>query len=277
MDMKTLLPVSILFLGLAWTCAWSQPDNPHLRAQDILLTSNDYLELVREYWPKIGTGNVQAMAIAFDALNNCSHFKSAIRSADNVDDLEELLSDRHPQDVVFAKGVFYKCKGLVDRYDEFPGWQRLRLRAALAGDLPSRIFMAFNYYRNRDTSPRAEVPFSPAEFLTGAMLAGDPTVFVMIALAPPQLRLRTDISKLTTIAWRLLECRFRGDCDEPTSLKEYCAYMVPECLEANNAHELWRLRAGTEAKYAEANRRAEHLFQKIRERSFEELGLDLVW
>lgn len=276
------MQMAFLFVVAQFTVAMSsasadEVDTDWLATQDILMTSNDYLALVREHWPKVSQGNVQSMAIVYDAMNNCGHFKSAIQQADNIDKLDALLTDRAPEDVRFAKGMYYKCRLLVDHYDEFPGWDRLRLRAALAGDSRSRIYIAFAYYYQRDTSPREEVPFSPAEFLTGAMLDGDPLVFGMIAHVQPALRLRTDYSTVTTVAWGLLECRFRGDCDEPASLRAHCYFMMPDCVEAENAFDFWKIRAGGDVPYAEAERKATDLLAKIRERRFEELDLDLVW
>lgn len=268
---------AILVVSALSVCEASRADNVHLETQDILMVSNDYLAMVRDYWPRIRTGDAQAMTLVYEALNNCGHFKDAIEEADDVDTLEGLLADRHPKDINFAKGMYFKCKGLVEHYDEFPDWQRLRLRAAQSGDSRSRVFIAFAYYYDRDKSPRDEVPFSPGEYLTGAMLEGDPLVFGMIAHAEPALRLRNDSSPLTTVAWGLLECRYRGDCDQPSSLRVHCFLMMPACLEAETATEFWRQRAGSDEDYEEAQRRAVRLLARIEQRRFDELDLDLIW
>ena len=235
MNNRILCPYVLLLVFATSSGVAEEREHDWLAIQDILMTSNDYLSLVREHWPKVNAGSLQSMAIVYDAMNNCGHFKSAIQQADNVDKLEILLADRAPEDVDFAKGMYYKCKGLVESFNEFPGWDRLRLRAALAGDSRSRVYIAFAYYYQRDTSPREEVPFSPAEYLTGAMQKGDPLVYGMIAHAQPALRLRTDNSTVTTVAWGILECRFRGDCDRPSSLRAHCNFMKQDCLEAANA------------------------------------------
>jgi hypothetical protein len=72
------------------------------KTQQILNTSNNYLELVREYWPRISLGNVQAMTVTYDALNNCWHFRDSISKAESIDDLDTLLADSHVSQLEFA-------------------------------------------------------------------------------------------------------------------------------------------------------------------------------
>lgn len=126
-------PVCALVLLATGGPAWSAPavydDAAEQRIYRLLRTTDDLLPLVREHWPQAQNGDVHAMVIAFNAINNCSTFESAFRRAESIDDLDALLSTRHPRDREFAKGIYFKCKGLVERLDEFPGWRNLRLRA----------------------------------------------------------------------------------------------------------------------------------------------------
>jgi len=152
--MKRNLNNLVLAACLSVLCAAPAGSSETATTQDLLNTSNDYLELVREYWPKIRLGDSQAMAVTYDALNNCGHFKNEIATAESIDDLDKLLSGRGPGDLRFAKGIYFKCKTLVHHYAEFPGWQDLRLRAALAGNIRSKVFVTLEFYRFRDERPR---------------------------------------------------------------------------------------------------------------------------
>lgn len=271
--------IALLLLGSIWMSSIS---TVHGQSEDralpqILTTSNDYLELVRQNWPKIRVGDVLAMTVTYAALNNCGNFKDEISAAENVDDLEASLQGRGPQEILFAKGIYYKCKRLVENYAEFPGWGGLRLRAALAGDITSKIWMAFEYYHNKDKQPRENTPYSPGAFLTDAMAAGHHMVFGMIAENGPYYDILQDKSQTTRIAWWLLSCKYRDDCDKPDSMNIMCIFMVPECVGSENLFDVYRQRAGGEAIYTAAQRLADELYLKVQQRRFEELGLNLVW
>ncbi len=243
----------------------------------ILSASNDFLDLVRQYWPKIGSGDLQAMTVSYEALNNCANFKDEISAADNVDDLEASLQGRHPETIRFGKGVYFKCKRLVEHYAEFPGWRGLRLQAALAGDIRSKIWLVRQYYHNKDKRPREDFPYSPGAFLIDAMTAGHPMVFGVIASSAPYYDLLQDKSQTTVVAWWLLSCKYRDDCDKPESLTTYCIFMSPECIAFENLLDLYRQRAGSDEVYAAAQRLADDLYLKVQQRRFQELGLNLVW
>lgn len=245
--------------------------------QDILDTSNDYLELVREYWPKIRLGDVQAMTVSYDALNNCHHFKDAISSAESIDDLDELLNGSHPSQIVFARGIYFRCRKLVNFYDEFPGWQDLRLRAALAGDIRSKMFMVYDFYRLRREAPRETFAFSPGGFLIESMQSGESMVFSSIGEMGVEYGIRQDRSETTSIAWLLISCNIRGDCGEPSSMHAFCAFMTPECANASNLYQILRNRAGSDEAFAEAEQKALDLTSKIQQRRYAELDLDIVW
>lgn len=142
--------------------------------EQILSRSDDYLSLARQYWPKAGEGDALAMSISYEALNSCIRYKDEISAADNVYDLEASLKGRwHPTTIHLAMGVYSKCKRLVEHYAEFPDWETLRFRAAVAGDMRSKTWMAIYYYENKNRHPREDFSYSPGEFLTGAVSAFD--------------------------------------------------------------------------------------------------------
>ena len=271
--------IALLFLGFTWFGSISTADSQdgEQTVPQILSTSNDYLELVRRYWPRISRGDVLAMTVSYAAMNNCGNFKEEISAADNVDDLESLLQGKHPNDILFAKGIYYKCKRLVENYGEFPGWNGLRLRAALAGDIPSKIWMAFEYYSNKKQQAREEIPYSPGAFLTDAMAAGHHMVFGMIAETGQHYDILEDKSQTTRIAWWLLSCKYRDDCAEPESMNVMCTFMVPECVGSQNLYDVYRKRAGSEAVYDAAQGLANELYLKVQQARFTELGLKLDW
>jgi hypothetical protein len=275
--MKRYLVCLILAVPLNVLCGAPAVASQTEAIQNLLNTSNDYLELVREYWPKISLGDSLAMAVSYDALNNCWHFKDEIAQAESVDDLDELLSSRHPQDLKFAKGIYYKCRTLVHHYAEFLGWQDLRLRAALSGDIRSKVTISLDFYRLRDERPRELLPFSPGEFLIEAMRSGDSMVFTAIGTLGVSYGLRLDTSPTTSVAWQLVSCKLRGNCGHPSSMKVFCAFMTPECTKWKNAYEYLEHQAGGDEAYAIANRKAEDIYAKVQQQRFEELDLDLVW
>ena len=275
--MKRLLMCLVLVLPPAVVHAAPAAQAQTAAIQDLLNTSNDYLELVREYWPKIRQGDAQAMTVCYDALNNCGHFKDAIAQAESIDDLDELLASRHSNDRKFARGIYYKCRNLVRHYDEFPGWQDLRLRAALAGDIRSKIFVTLDYYRHRDERPRELLAFSPAEFLIDAMTSGDSMVFAAIGGLGVKYGLRKDTTQTTSIAWELVSCKLRGNCGDASSMGVFCAFMTSECSQYSSAYEYFRDQAGSDDAYAIAQEKAEEIQMKVQQRRFEELDLNLIW
>jgi len=246
--------------------------------EQILSRSDDYLSLARQYWPKAGEGDALAMSISYEALNSCIRYKDEISAADNVYDLEASLTGRwHPTAIHLAMGVYSKCKRLVEHYAEFPDWETLRFRAAVAGDMRFKTWMAIYYYENKNRRPREYFSYSPGEFLTDAMTAGHPTAFNLIAHFGPHTDILQDKSLTTVVAWSLLSCKYRDDCATPESLLFDCMYTVPECVGAVSAFDLYRRRAGSEEIYTAAQVLADELYIKVQHKRFEELGLNLVW
>jgi hypothetical protein len=245
--------------------------------QQILNTSNDYLELVREYWPKISLGNVQAMTVTYDALNNCSHFRDPISKAESIDDLDILLADSHQSQLEFARGIYFRCKQLVEYYDEFPGWQDLRLRAAIDGDIRSKLFMLYDFYRFRRERPREAFPFSPGAFLIETLQSNESMVFSSIGGLGVEYGMLLDTTPTTSLAWIMISCNIRGDCDDASSMETFCASMTAECRQSANMNEILRLRAGSDEAFAEAQRKAEDIYSKVQQQRYEELSLDIVW
>jgi len=275
--MKAGIAITLLLAVLISPVSWADDESRTKALGDLLANYNDYLELVRDYWPQISQGDLLAMTVTYNALNNCAQFKDEISAADNVDDLEaSLQGKRAPTDIYFAKGVFYKCKSLVEHFAEFPGWEGLRLRAALAGDAHSKFRMALQYYRIDNTRPREDFPFSPAQFLIDAMVAGDYTVFVTIAESAHHRTILKDKSKKTTTAWFLLTCKYWDGCDKPESMDNVCRFMLPECLTSTSLLDMFRKRGGDEV-FAEAEILSEELHLALQQRRFEDLGINLVW
>lgn len=282
--MSGLKPSSLLFAAvLSLTIFWSSPtlradDESRIQAiNELLANYNDHLELVRKYWPRVGKGDLLAMTVTYTALNNCANFKEEISAADNVDDLEaSLQGKRAHSDILFAKGVFYQCKSLVEHYAEFPGWPDLQLRAALAGDIISKIYIALQYYSLNNKRPREDFPFSPAQFLIDAMVAGNYLVFGQIAENAHARTILKNKSQTTITAWSLLSCKYYDYCDRPESLNNICRFMLPECLVAKNLRDLYRKRVG-EGVFAAANILADELYLAVQQKRFEDLGLNLVW
>jgi len=218
------------------------------------------------------------MKVTFRALNNCWHFKDEISSADNIDELDELMQGKHPNDLTFAKGAYFRCKALVEHLAEFQGWKRFRLRAALAGDIPSKIPVALDYYHLRNNKrPREDFPFSPAAFLIDAMVAGNDTVFGLIASGAHSHSVLQDKSQTTITAWWLLYCKYSNDCGKPESMIYLCAYMVRTCAQFENLGDKIRHDAGSEEIYADAQRLADELYLAVQQRRFSDLGINLVW
>ena len=246
-------------------------------AQDILNTSNNYLTLVREYWPRISRGDVQAMTVTYDALNNCWHFKDSISQATSIDDLDHLLKDSHTSQLEFARGIYFRCKQLVENFEEFPGWQDLRLRAAIAGDVRSKLFMIYDFYRFRQEMPRESFPFSPGAFLIDVLQSNESMVFSSIGGMGVDYGMLQDTSPTTSLAWILISCDIRGDCDKSSSMEVFCAHMTPECRESANMYEILRRRAGSDEAFAEAELKANEIYAKVRQQRYEELDLDIVW
>lgn len=275
--MKRRLACLILAVALIVSRTAPAASSETQAIKHILNTSNDYLELVRKYWPKISLGDAQAMTLSHEALNNCWHYKDEIAQAESVDDLDELLSGRHPGDTKFAKQVYFKCRKLVHHYDEFSGWQDLRLRAALAVDIRSKVLVAFDFYRFRNERPRESFPFSPGGFLVETMRSGDSMVFSAIGGLGVDYGLRLDTSPTTSVAWQLVSCRLRGDCGDPSSMNVFCSFMASECVQWDNAYEFLRHQAGGDEAYAKAKQKADDIYTKVQQQRFEELELDLVW
>lgn len=272
--------VIVLFLFvIAWSSSNSTAnDEVEGKTLDqIYITANDYLELAREYWPRAANGDLLAMKVTFRALNNCWHFKDEISTADNIDELNKLMQGQHPNNLRFAKGAYFKCKALVEHFAEFPGWKDFRLRAALAGDIQSKIPVALDFYHLRNKRPREQFPFSPAAFLVDAMVAGNPQVFGSIAEGAHSHNVLQDKSQTTITAWYLLHCRYRDNCDKPESMLSLCTYMVSKCTQFENIHDMIRHDAGSDEVYADAKRLADELYLAVQQRRFRDLGINLVW
>ncbi len=252
-------------------------DEEQYSLNEILLHSNDNLDLVNEYWPKIRSGSAKAMAISHEAINNCTHFRSKIQAANTIDDFDLSMQDEQPAMQRYGHGVYFKCKRLVERFEDFPGWERLRLRAALAGDPMSRLYIVSDFYRFRNETPRESFSFSPALYITEALDKRNPAVFMMFAVGAAPWGMRKDADPIVSIAWELVACEYTGNCDARSSLENACLFMTDDCLKFDNVYEMLRARAGGDDQYARARELADDLKDKVEAGLYDDLGLDLVW
>jgi len=244
---------------------------------DLILYSNDYAGLVEEHWPRISLGEVDAMVVSFEALNNCWHFREPISASDDLDEFETEMAGQHPEMLKFGRGIFYKCKRLIERFDWYPGWEQLRLRAALAGDRGSRLALLRDFYQHRLERPREEYPFSPAQFVVEALGDRDPKIFNLIAVIDAPWGLRERNGPVVSAAWGLVYCHYKGNCATRESMQRYCVFMAAECTRYQNALEMIRTEAGSENNFAAAQDMAGELISAIEQERYEELGLILVY
>lgn len=275
--MRIVLVLFIFGIAFQSTSSVARAEAKGEMVDQIYETSNDYLELTREYWPKAVNGDLLAMMVTYRALNNCWHFRDAISAAKNIDELDWLMQGEHPNNVLFAKGAYFKCKSLVEHYAEFPGWHDFRLRAALAGNVQAKVQMAMEYYflgRNRRLE---DLAYSPAEFLVDAMRARYPPVFGYIAETAESHSMLKDKSPTTVTAWWLLYCKYSNSCGKRESMASLCGFMVPACTKFENLHEKIRHDAGTEETYVAATKLANELYVAVEQQRFDDLGINLVW
>ena len=277
---KARITIAIaVMLSLPWNASSSRETHRLEPTQEILLRSNDYLELLQRYWPRIRLGDVEAMVVSYEALNNCSYFRAAIQKSEDINDFDALMANEPQGMREFGRGIYYKCRELVDHYDDFPGWERLRLNAALAGDRYSQLMVVNDFYRYRGQNglSRENISFSPAEFLIAALEDRDSKACSLIAAAEEPGGMRKDTSKVTTAAWMLIGCEYSDNCDDASSMEVFCTMMSSECTQYANARELIRDVVDNDQQFAQAQQRARDLMAKIVNRDWEELGLDLVW
>ena len=95
-------------------------------------------------------------------------------------------------------------------------------------------------------------PYIEGEFLVQLMVAGYPPVFDLVGEYGAYYGILDNPSHEIKIAWFLLACKFRDVCDKAESIKQYCAYMMPECIEADNLYDVYRRQAVDPAIYAAA-------------------------
>lgn len=268
-----------ILLILACTASMSQekhePDSP----EEILLRSNDYVEVLDKYWPRISLGDIDAMVISYNALNSCWIFRELINKSKDVNEFDDLMAGQSQGMRDFGRGVYHKCKNVVKRYDQYPGWEDLRLQAAIAGDRHSQLWKIREYYRYRKEYdlPRSAFPYSPAEFMIAALEDRDIDGFIVIATGESPWGVRKDRSKVTSAAWMLVACEYSQDCDDARSMEVYCIFMSSECVKYRNAREMIRDMVGSDQQFEQAQERSKDLITKIDNRDWEELGLDLVW
>lgn len=260
---------------LAWLPTGPVPAEESQAASpgELIMYSNDYAELLEEYWPRISLGDVDAMVVSFEAMNICANFKDAISASETLDDFDEAMAGQHPGMIEFGRGIFYKCKRLVERFDWYPGWEQLRLRAALAGDPLSRVMLVSDYYRYRKERPREDFPYSPAEFVIEALDERSPEMLNFIQVRDAPWGLREENGAVIETAWGLVFCHYYGKCETSESMARFCAMMTPECAHFDNALEMITSEAGGDENLAAAYEKADTLIAAIEQRRYGDLGL----
>jgi len=246
--------------------------------QDILMRSNDYADVLAEYWPRISRGDANAMAVSFEALNDCWNFRDEISRASDINEFDEMMRKQSVTMQDYGRALFYKCKNIVDRFGEFPGWEKLRERAAIAGHRASRLFIVSDFYRFRHERPRESWPFSPAGFLIEALADKDPRVFVLIGTGSAPWGVRMDSSPVTSAAWLLVFCHYwEKDCSGRESMETQCMHQTERCLADENFLDEIRDEAGGDEQFDRAIELSRELIQLVEQRDYEAMGLDLVW
>lgn len=273
---RLLLVLTTIVGSLVLSDSIAAEEDRSKKAADIILYSNDHAALVAQYWPRIRLGDVDAMVIAFEALNTCWHFKDAVSAADDLDEFESEMAGQHPMMQKVGRGVYFKCKQLVEQFDWYPGWEQLPLRAALAGDPGSRLLLVRDFHRYRLERPRESYPFSPAQFVLEALDDRDPELFLLIAITDAPYGLREQNGPVVSAAWRLVSCHYKGNCKSHESMERYCVFMAPECTQYKNAFELIEAESGGGENFAAAKEMADKLISAIERGLYEELGLILV-
>ncbi len=243
----------------------------------LLIHSNNYYELLLEHWPRISLGDADSMSIAFNTLNNCSFFAEKIRASESIDDFDLAMRDEHPEMQKFGHGIYFKCMELVNHYEDYPGWQDLRLRAGLAGNTTEQLLLVKDFYRFRNERPRESFPYSPADFLTNALNHGNRLALAVIAIGEAPWGVRIDNDPLVSLAWLLLICDYSGDCDKASSMKRECEIMSDNCLKYGTVFEMYLDRAGSTERFARAQEMAITFKHKVETGQYDDLGLDLVW
>jgi hypothetical protein len=244
--------------------------------EERLMYANDWAAMVEEYWPKIALGDVDAMVVSYEALNSCSHFRDAILVSGDLNEFETEMAGEHPEMLRFGRGIFYKCKRLVERFDWYPGWQDLRLRAALAGDSHSRIALLRDFYYLRNERPRESFPFSPAEFVIEALDNRDPKLFTFAAVTDAPWGIREENGLVVSSAWRLVYCHYKGNCRSRESMRVYCLFVAEECTRYDNLYQQIEAEAAGEHNFAAAQEMAAELIEAIEARRYDDLGLLIV-
>lgn len=246
-------------------------------SSDLMLYSNNYLELLREHWPRISLGDADSMSISFNTLNNCSFFAEKIRESESIDDFDLAMRGEHPAMQKFGHAIYFKCLDLVEHYEDYPGWRDLRLRAALAGNSIQQLQLVKDFYRFRNERPRESFPYSPAGFLIDALDKGNRYALAIIATGEAPWGVRTDSDPLVSVAWLLLICEYSKDCDKASSMKRDCVIMSDQCMKYRTAYEMYRDRAGSEVRFTRAKEMAADFKFKVETGQYDDLGLDLVW
>lgn len=247
--------------------------------EEAFLESEDYYHFAKTYWGQAASGDTDAMVMVHNALMWCDGLAEAIRhSPDSKSFSEKVKKDYGPQQKEFVMTMYHRCVNVVHHYEEFPGWQKLRVKAALSGHSMAQVWTAIDMYvlESRNETDVTYEGLTPGPLLIQALASHDPNVYGPIGETGTKYGLLEDSSEVNARAWQLLACRFGRDCQSRASLDVYCATNLPDCHYARNLEELLQSRWGSAA-YDAAWDRSGELEQLIQEERWGELGLRIKW
>ena len=140
-----------------------------------------------------------------------------------------------------------------------------------------QLWLVKDFYRYRNERPRESFPYSPAGFLIDTLAKGNRFALAIIAMGESPWGVRIDNDPLISVAWFLLICDYRNDCDKRSSMNRDCEFMTDNCLKYDTAYDMYLDRAGSPERFAMAQEMATTLKQKVETGQYDDLGLDLVW
>ncbi len=254
-------------------------DGTLVDVEQAFLESEDYYYFAKTYWARAASGDTYAMVMVHNALMWCDGMAEAIRRLPDAEAFaEKARKNPNLANKEFAQTMYHRCYNVAHHFDEFPGWESLRVQAALAGHSMAQVWTAIDMYvlESRGETDLNYEGLTPGPLLIQALASRDPSVYGHIGEAGSQYGLLEDPSEVNARAWQLLACRFGRDCKSRASLDVYCATNFPNCHTANSLEGMLRSEWGNDS-YNAAWIRSAELKQLILEERWDELGLRIKW